>query len=102
MSSLLVGLALLLTQQSTEKALRVELLGRPVVKHTMLLSQPHYFGNDMQLTQEVRVVDEDNRPVSGQTVTFMARTRDGRVSRIRAHGLTNTAGHAVVIGFIDV
>jgi len=94
-------LSLLLTQQPS-KELKVELLGPPRVKHLLLLSQTRYFGNDRQLTQEVRVLGEDDKPVPGQIVTFSARTKDGVVPRIRATGVTDNSGRATVIGFLDV
>jgi hypothetical protein len=96
MTLLLLTLMSLQLSSAASDVLLVSVLGQPEVRHVSLEGSATYWGNDVEFSQQVVVLDSMSHPVAGRMVTVSARTRDGVVARVLSEGVTDAAGHATV------
>jgi hypothetical protein len=101
MKRLLMIAPMVLACALVAQASDIQIVGRPEVRRVMIPSLA-YFGGDVELLVKVRVLDDKGKPVPNTTVTLSATTKDGGLARLRAFGITDDKGMAVVRTAFDL
>jgi hypothetical protein len=83
------------------QAYDIKIVGRPDV-HRVMVPSLAYFGGGVELLVKVQVLDDNAKPVPNTTVTLSATTKDGGLARLRAFGITDEKGNALVRTVFDL